>query len=323
MSFERMIQHAGNTEIFKKIQAASHLPTPPAVAVEMIRAANDPNTNFETIAELLAKDPGLAAKVMQLANSALYRRVYPVSSLIQAVSVLGLKTTCTVAGGIAIAGALRHLQCRGIDLKLLWKRSLTAAAFARRVSPHTLIADHDALFLGALLQDIGMYVLCSVDPEFYAEFPDATQQTHTVLSIYEQERLNVDHAEVGAYLLHLWNLPTPIVSSVAGSHDVSSLFVQPGESLYALITRAAGLAAELWINPNPHVALVSAASELVSHTEMNKTQLVKTIEGIEDEVLDLAATFNIDITDADTLVARAVQETLAFFQDHGVPNPQG
>ena len=84
-------------ELRKQLESCKNLPTPPGVANKIIRLANDPEADMTRIAEVLALDPAITAKILRIANSPMYARQRKTENLRQALMVIGLNATISLA----------------------------------------------------------------------------------------------------------------------------------------------------------------------------------------------------------------------------------
>jgi len=106
-------------------------PSPPGVAQQIILLANDPDVQISAVAQTISSDPGLAAKVLRIANSALYARRRRSDNLRQALTALGLGAVTTLALGFSIAPFFRKGDATGLDYNRCWRRALMGALAAR------------------------------------------------------------------------------------------------------------------------------------------------------------------------------------------------
>ena len=89
--------NAPELAVLNTIRKSPSLPTLPAVALEIVRLSHDPRVSIDKIAEVVEKDPGLAAKTLRLANSSYYGASRPIVSLRQALVRVGLRTAKMLA----------------------------------------------------------------------------------------------------------------------------------------------------------------------------------------------------------------------------------
>ena len=203
-------------QLKSKLKASSNFPSPPAIAQQIIALARDPNTDISQVAAAISRDPALAAKLLRVANSALYARQRKSTNLRQALIVLGLQGATTLALGFSLIGTYRGLKSNGLDYDRYWRRAILSASAARCFGALQVDSAIDDVFLAALLQDIAILGIDRAAPDFYRELPRSAG--HTELSQYEMARLGIDHAELGAWLLDYWKLPEPLCRAVGWSH---------------------------------------------------------------------------------------------------------
>src|SRR5690606_32145114 len=110
-------------------------------------------------------------------------------------------------------------QGDSLDYPLFWRRALLNATVGRALAEELGLRNGEELFLTCLLQDIGMLALTRVIPDLYADAQD--QARHDTVIRTERERLGVDHAAVGGWLLKSWRFPDTIEQGVASSHEPS------------------------------------------------------------------------------------------------------
>jgi diguanylate cyclase (GGDEF)-like protein len=199
-----------------KLKASVNFPSPPAIAQQIIALAGDPHIDISQVAAAISRDPGLAAKLLRVANSALYSRQRKSTNLRQALIVLGLYGATTLALGFSLVGNYKVLKSNGVDYDRYWRRAILGASAARCFGAlHNASALED-IFLAALLQDIAILGIDRAVPDFYRDVP--RNASHRDFAAHETARLGVDHAALGAWLLEYWKLPEPLCRAVAWSH---------------------------------------------------------------------------------------------------------
>ncbi len=189
----------------------------PAHVVEAMRLLDDLNSSVEDVAAALGKDPVLAARVLRLANSALYLRTRRVATLREAVVLVGFAAVRSLLVTAVAYDAFRPgAPGYGLDRVQLWQHALAVATVARYLAA-TRKRDTEAAFVAGLLHDIGKLALSSALQEQYAEVLAAVAQG---MDFVEAERavLGCDHAQVGAEAARRWNLPEPLVAAIEHHH---------------------------------------------------------------------------------------------------------
>jgi HD-like signal output (HDOD) protein len=203
-------------------------------------ALADPNVDSNKVAAIIQKDPAVAAKVLQVCNSAFFRLPRRVSSIQQAVSYLGLSAVRSMALSAEIFSPGKSL-CPSLDLGQLQKHALSVAGVARFLAVGTPWAE-DA-FLAGLLHDVGFLLL---GRQFGDKMQKALDASAAGMPLAEAERsyVGVDHGTAGAYLLGLWGLPYEVVESVA-HHETPTGFGQSGFDVLSAVAVAHALVAQV------------------------------------------------------------------------------
>jgi diguanylate cyclase (GGDEF)-like protein len=200
-----------------KLKASVNFPSPPAIAQQIIALAGDPDIDISQVAVAISRDPGLAVKLLRVANSALYSRQRKSTNLRQALIVLGLHGATTLALGFCLVGTYKGLKSNGVDYDRYWRRAILSASAAKCFGALQNASAVDDIFLAALLQDIAILGVDRAAPEFYGDLP--RNASHREFQAHETARLGIDHAELGAWLLEYWKLPEPLCRAVAWSHS--------------------------------------------------------------------------------------------------------
>ncbi len=238
------------------LKACPDLPSLPGVAVELVREIQRGDTDLDRICSLLERDPALAAKVVSVANSSVYRRGSPATTVRRATLALGANTVSTLA--LSFSLVRQRSGKRTFDFARFWKRVLLSAVAARVLARVAHVEPEEALLAG-LLQDIGILALQAALPEYDAVLRES-RNDHLRLERLERERLGASHQEVGAWLVERWSLPDSLGNAVLGSHV--PLDDARGSALGRCVA-ASGYVAEIRLSPGSHVA-TKAAAELVS-----------------------------------------------------------
>jgi diguanylate cyclase (GGDEF)-like protein len=199
-----------------KLKASVNFPSPPAIVQQIIALAGDPDIDISRVAGAISRDPGIAAKLLRVANSAAYSRQRKSSNLRQALIVLGLHGATTLALGFSLVGTYRGLKSNGVDYDRYWRRAILSASAARCFGVLQQASAVEDIFLAALLQDIAILGVDRSAPDFYRDLP--RNATHREFAAHETARVGIDHAELGAWLLEYWKLPESLCRAVAWSH---------------------------------------------------------------------------------------------------------
>lgn len=285
-----------NKSLEDRLKHCNTLPTLPGVAMRIIELSRDFEVDLSMLAGLIGQDPALSVKIMRVTNSALYARRRKCNNLRQAVALLGLRATQSLALSFALQRTIEGTDSNGMDYKLYWKRSVLSAFCGRALALSRGSASVDEQFLAALLQDIGMLALAKAMPEAYAGIC-AVQQFHEQLVTAERLQLETDHAEVGAWLLKTWNLPDLYLQAVAGSHGPASVEANEQDREFVRTAFCAGFLADIWLHPDREQALIRAKLTAHEMLGINDEAFQAIIGSIGIELPAMEALFEIDLTD--------------------------
>jgi diguanylate cyclase (GGDEF)-like protein len=195
--------------------ALEQLPSPPGVALEIIRIAADPDSSPASLANVISRDPVLAARLIRLANSPTYARGNVITTIERAAAQLGVKAVKLMALSFSLVDEPRDLP--GLDADDFWFRSLLTATAARRWALAVGSPMLEEAFLAGLLSHLGRLVLARSAGGRYAAlvadvgpWPTATEESYA---------LGVSSDEITARLLNEWTLPALITTTVVESLD--------------------------------------------------------------------------------------------------------
>lgn len=198
------------------------LPALPAVYNQVVAALRDPDTPFESIAELIAKDPVMSAKLLQVVNSAYFGLPDPVTSAAGAVMFLG---TERVKGLILVASVFSQFGLSepcGLVLEDAWQHCLQAGAYAQAITRWQIKDTRAAemAFTAGMLHDIGKLLLAANLPADYRRAVELSRAKRLPLFEAEREIFGVTHAEIGGVTIGTWGLPFEMVRAVGLHHSL-------------------------------------------------------------------------------------------------------
>src|SRR5271166_2865762 len=160
-----------SAEFETQLRLSVNFPSPPGVASHIIEIAQDPEIEMGKVAKAVSLDSALTTKILRIANSPLYAQRRKSENLRQALVVLGLNATLTLALSFSLVKSLRTGKVNGISYPLYWRRALIAATAARALGDAMHQSMAEEIFLAALLQDIGILALDKALPDLYRGHP--------------------------------------------------------------------------------------------------------------------------------------------------------
>ncbi len=191
------------------------LPSPPLVFERLSELMSSADSTLDEIAAVVADDPSLSAKVLQLVNSAYFGSGQRTSSIADAVSLLGTEQLRYIGVTASVFSSLTEDPLPELSLRELQEHAVSTGTLARRLMPGALAQE---AFAGGLLHDVGRVVLAVGFPAEYREIVLSMTAAPADLAQLELAAFGATHAEVGACLLGLWGLPAAILD-VVRYHD--------------------------------------------------------------------------------------------------------
>lgn len=212
-----------DTHLKGVISRLKAVPSLPAVYVAIMTELRQAEPSAGKVGELVSKDAGMSAKLLQLVNSPFFSIRMRVTDPGHAVRLLGLETVRALVLSLHIFQQFDERTVLRFRLGRVWRHSLAAAGCARLIGRLRNGTDDPVgeATTASVLHDIGKLVLASSLKEEYAAALELAEQSHVTQWEAEWKVMRATHAEVGAYLLGLWGLPESIVQAVAWHHRPS------------------------------------------------------------------------------------------------------
>lgn len=211
-------QKTDNIEIEDLIRNQISLPSPPAIAVKILKVVQEAEFSLNDLEKILSADPALVSKLLRVANSAVYSLPNKIGNINRALSILGTNLVKNIALSFIIAEELRGRGDSAFDFDYFWRRSVTAAVAAELVMG--LTGEKDAnIFVTGLLQDIGVLVLHLTKGKEYDEIlKQSTIRGDIQINTSERQHFRYDHQQVGSMLLQNWGLPESVTAPTRFHH---------------------------------------------------------------------------------------------------------
>ena len=285
-------------DLIEKLIAGSNLPSLPSVAVKIIDASKDPDVGLSEVATIISSDPALSSKILRIANSPLYSQRRAVNNLREALTLLGFNAALTISLSFSLFHALKSNANKKCNHKNYWKRSIMSAEIARMLGSRLGLPKLEDLFLVSLLQDIGVLVLENINNTPYVVDEDRCL-THTERITLERKLLNVEHSQVGAWLLSSWNFPTKMVNAVKNSHFLSGKGKDKDKALsrFEYCINFSGCLADIWLNDNSDDLLYAAQEAIQVFLGLDHDSFNNLKTDINNELVSISNLFEIDLKD--------------------------
>jgi HD-like signal output (HDOD) protein len=194
------------------------LPAMPQVASKVLELSSDPNTSAAQLQQVISDDQAMTARILKIANSAMYSCSRKIKTLTEAIVMLGFNSIRS----LVVTSAARNLyntknSRTGLKERLLWEHSIGCAFACRLLVQERHPALTEEAFLAGLMHDIGKLVLNIKVPEVFDEIVQVVYNENGNFVNSEQELLGFNHTQVGALLISKWKL-SPVLEEVIKDH---------------------------------------------------------------------------------------------------------
>lgn len=261
-----------NEHLLERIRNCATLPSLPTIAVQVLELAQKEEVDIGEIARIISKDPALSGKILKTVNSSFYGRQQAVSTISQALVILGLQSVKTLVLGFSLVSNLAKSKSKGFQHINYWRHSIFGAAAARSIAGKLGIVQQEEAFLIGLLSDIGMLVLDQVLGDEYGEIVERAVSHHDISRI-ELETLQMTHAQVSGTLAEQWKLP-PLLSTPIAFHHNSAGVTDPQLKRLTEVVEFAARCADVFVDKEPAQAIADVRA------------LAKSVHGLEQDVVD-------------------------------------
>ena len=206
-----------------------NLPSLPSVVIEVMKIIQDPDSTARDFEEHVKKDQALTGKMLNLVNSSFYSLSRKISTISEAVVILGFNTLKSLVHATSTRKILeRALTGYGYEPKGLWKHSISCAAASKFVARELGFSDQVAeeLFVSGLLHDLGKLILGPMIEERAAEFRKRIAGGETLLEA-ERAITDYDHPSVAALILKKWKLSDDLADVIVNHHSPGLATIHP------------------------------------------------------------------------------------------------
>jgi HD-like signal output (HDOD) protein len=239
-----------------------------AGAARVLALLYDPEVAIAAVLDCLRAEPGLAARVLKVANAPYYRQAGNIGTVERAVAVLGL----TAIRGVAASGCLDRLtpprSGRAFDPERFRLHSLAVACAAQELATVSGAGCPGEAYMAGLLHDIGWLLLVKTDPLAMAAYVPPHTADHAVALAAELAHFGTTHEACARLLTQAWAMPDWLALAIVNHHSATALAgAEPGGGLAALpallaladhVAQAAGFSLQADSTVEPPAAVAQA-----------------------------------------------------------------
>lgn len=260
----------------KKVESLKSLPTLPHLMMKFTQMSKDPKTSMAQFGKEIGKDQNITSKLLRLVNSAFYGFPGRISTVTQAVVILGIDA---LKGLIVTSGVFDGLTPEAYPL---WRHSMLVSLTCRYLGKLIDLNDIEEIIVAGLLHDIGKVVMILEAPEDYRKVIKNAEESKLPLWQIEEEMLGFSHADIGKWLCEKWTLPEKLAEPIACHHTLQNSIIYK-ERTYVVIL-ANTIVKALGAPSEQNIPLEDLPESITSHFNLDKRNIALLIEKLEPEV---------------------------------------
>lgn len=200
------------SSIIRRLESGYQLPPLSIIAMKLIELASSETSSINDMVDLVEKDPSLAVRLLNLANSAFFSAGRRVSTLKQAAIRLGSNNLKMMALSISLRGAFPMGRIQQFDYEEFWRLSIYRGLIARSLAEQSQLCNPDEAFILGLTIEIGLPIFFDMYIKGQNEAFDLSMEPLERLLERERELVGVDHRMVGKAALKYWKFPDQIAA---------------------------------------------------------------------------------------------------------------
>ncbi|NLK73519.1 MAG: HDOD domain-containing protein [Clostridiales bacterium] len=210
------------------VRKVDDIPVFPHTVTKIINLTDNPDSSIDDIEKEILMDSSLTARVLRMANSAYYGVQRKISTVSDAVILLGFQAVKSMVLSATVSKIMaKELPGYGFQRDALWKQSLAAAICARLIARKARYSKPDQAYIAGLLRDIGKVILDYYLTEQYKSIIEMVDSQNISFVEAEEKILGYNHGEIGAKIAEKWNLPQELVEAIAHHHDPEAEVINP------------------------------------------------------------------------------------------------
>lgn len=208
------------TPLEQLLSQSTELPSLPEIYIRVTELLESDNSTAFEIGDAVQTDPSLTSKILKMLNSAYYGLPSEVTSISQAVSLLGRQQLKHMLMGSVLSGLFKDINHASFCMRDFWRHSIKTAIIARHLAlQNASVIDHDAFFTAGLLHDIGRLVIVSEMPDSVNDIDQLMVDADIDIVTAENKILGFTHMDVSREIMKKWELPSMLVQSAIKHHD--------------------------------------------------------------------------------------------------------
>jgi len=292
---DRPVDLSDKNLIVKMVNKEEELPSLSPIAMKIVSMVSREETTVKQISDIVKNDPSLTARILKIANSSLYSFRMKISTLTQAISLLGMSAVRNIALCVSVLDSFPNAREGGFDYRKFWEFSLYSGLLCKLTAQRVNRKLEEEAFLAGLLQNIGSLIFAKYFPYRYSEIIEKSIKNDNELTELEVKEWGIDHPKVGSILMKKWYLPEILSSTILYHHKPEK--IQTDDLGFSELQWL------VYLSDRMIRFLNTGDSELIERTKQQYYELFKIkasemdgiISKVSSEIKEIAVDFDIDI----------------------------
>lgn len=209
-------------EQIRHILQGIKIPPQPQILVDLQMEQYMPNPDIERIAELVSLDVGLAGTIIKFVNSPVVGLSNKITSISQAVSILGLNSVINIINGLSIKGEMNDETI--VELTGFWDTATDISQIAVNIAKRIGVPSPVEAYTLGLFHNCGIPLMMARFPGYLSTLKKAYSEPSQRITDVENEAYNTNHCVVGYFTAKSWNLPLHICEAISDHHNIERCF---------------------------------------------------------------------------------------------------
>lgn len=209
-------------EQIQQIMQGIKIPPQPQILVDLQMEQLMPNPDLAEIAKLISQDVGLAGTVLKVVNSPFYGLKNRITSVQQAVSLMGLDSVINIINGLSIKSQMSDETI--VNMNRFWDTATDIAQISMNIATQVGYPNPDLAYLLGLFHNCGIPLLMERFDNYLEIMEESYSHPDLRVVDIENQRLNTNHAVIGYYTAKSWNLPKVLCDVIAEHHSATRHF---------------------------------------------------------------------------------------------------
>lgn len=213
-----------SAEQINKILHGISIPPQPQILVDLQIEQIMPNPDIDNIAKLISQDVGLAGTVLKVVNSPFYGLSNKITSVKQAVNLLGMNSIINIVNGISIKGSMSDDTIKAMTR--FWDTAMDIAMTSATIAKQVGYPSPDSAYALGLFHNAGVPLLMGRFSQYMSIMEESYSGHYERVIDFENKQLDTNHAVLGYYTAKSWNMPKVICDVIAEHHNAQRVFTQ-------------------------------------------------------------------------------------------------